>query len=114
MSGSYFHSGIGGTGKSYENLMRVLDERILCMSFENSSVNTLLEYCRKFGIKNYKCTTLHKGLGIDFNEESVRKCLNFDNYDIIFIDEIFRTDINLMAKLYFGLENYKGTINFNW
>jgi len=62
-------------------------------------------YCEKFEVEDYKCMTIHKCLGLDINEnETDKKCINFSNYDVIVIDELFRIDPWLMSKLYFELK----------
>ena len=84
---------------------------MLCLSFENSAVNGLMEYCKKFGIENYKCMTLHCALGLDFNGDHSKKVIDFGKYEVIIIDEIFifRTDLMIMGKL-FAILSWNGKL----
>ena len=102
---SFLFIGIGGSGKNHETLNLVKDKKVLCLSFENSAVNNLMSYCKKFGIENYKCMTLHCALGLDFNGDNSKKVIDFGKYEVIIIDEVFRTDLFIMGKLYNQLKN---------
>ena len=80
------------------------------MSFENSAVNHLKDTCLTLNVLDFKTTTIHKVLSIDLNDDNVKQCINFNNYDIVIIDEIFRVDISLMTKLYLEMKKYKGVL----
>ena len=73
---------------------------MLLISFENFAVNHLKDTCLKLNVRDFKTTTIHKWLGLDLNDDNVKQCINFNNYDIVIIDEIFRVDISLMNKNY--------------
>ena len=110
-NGSYLFDFEGGTGKSYKAVFENKDKKILCLSFENNAVENLRNYCKKFGVEEYEGRTIHSSLGLDINEtEGDRKGINLNNYEVIILDELFRTDPWLLSKLYFELLKFKGKL----
>src|SRR5690242_46392 len=104
--------GVGKTQKSFEENK---NKFILGLSYENAAVDNLRNYCEKFNVRNYKCMTIHHALNIKVDEngnqeETERKPIDFNKYEVIIFDEINRTDPSSMTKIYIKLLNYNGKL----
>ena len=80
-------------------------------------------YCKKFGVENFNCKTIHSALNLNIQGDenelglsqklglSKKKPIKFNEYDTVIIDEIFSIDPWLMTKIYFYFKKLQREIN---
>ena len=110
--GNYLINFMGGSGKTELGVRENNDKRILGLAYENSAVDNLRDVCGKNGVVDFECMTIHRSLALDINGNSLINTTppNFNDYDTIIIDELFRMDPWLLSKLYFKLIEFNGKI----
>ena len=108
-SGSHFNYSIGGSTKTTSTIIENKDKRILCLAFENNAVCNMKMVCEREKVSEYKCMTIHRALGLTLSGDRKRS-EDFDKYDVIILDELFRIQPSLMCEIYTKLNEFTGKL----